>query len=325
LVWTVRFITLMAMPALVAVASVGCPSTPCAPYEKGGTCVELACPKASRVDSKAKSCVCEEGSSVIEGACVPYHVADTFCGPTSRAQPGGGCEQKRCALGEALDLADGACLPESTARTLSYGARPSTDEDERRASCFYGTLIRAKGAPELSCKAGPLACGRGERYAKPAGGPDAGPPNLAGHCEPTPACGAGTLFDESANRCIRVIRNDTVDVGLWARLALGPDGGEGTAAFCAPSRSPQAQSRFHIQLSFPDNDVTQVIARLAPIPSSAAGLTDAADRSLQQLVDTLRFMGGTASAASVSVELGCSPVPVVLPALEMKPAADGGT
>ena len=44
---------------------------------------------------------------------------------------------------------------------------------------------------------------------------------------------------------------------------------------------------------------------------------DAAQLSLEQLMETLRFLGGTASAASVSLEVVCTPSITGTPTLEM--------
>jgi hypothetical protein len=295
---------------------VGCPSTPCVPADNGGRCIELVCPKTSHADDRTKTCVCDDGSSLLVGACVPYALADGFCGHAAKPFAGG-CNRTKCKVGEALDLASGLCLPASRGRAL-LGHRDD-QEDERRPTCLFGSLVHRNG---LACAVGPLSCARGERYVKAHA--DAGAPDLAGTCDATPACGAGEVFDDATSRCVRVMRQNTVDVGTWSRVALGTDGAEGSNAFCAPIRAVLAHSRFQLQLTFPDNDITQVTAQVTPVPPSASA-SDAAERSVQQLIEALRFLGGTATAASVSLELVCTASEPVSPSLESpKTEADAG-
>ncbi len=313
----------LAPAALLAVCSIaGCPSGPCAPAQKGalnGRCVELSCPKASHIDDARRACVCADGSTEVAGACVPYRVADAFCGRAATSQPGGGCVRKKCGAGEALDLDHGLCLPEAAGRaSLSRGASGrEQDEDNRRASCLFGALVSHGLANQLSCAIGPLACGRGEHFVKTI--VDAGSA-MSGTCEATPACGAGELFDEAGSSCTRVVHTSqgtfVVDVGAWARLVVGTDGGEGTAAFCAPVRATGAAGHFQLELSFQNNDVTQASGKLTPLPGTLPNAADGAERSLEQLIEVLRFYGGSASAAAVSLDVSCSPPMPASPTLE---------
>ncbi|HEY2370781.1 MAG TPA: hypothetical protein VGH87_30510, partial [Polyangiaceae bacterium] len=134
----------------------------------------------------------------------------------------------------------------------------------------------------------------------------------------------GEIFDEATEKCSKVLRNGVVDVGTWARLAIGADTTEGTNAFCAPIRQTGAKSRFQIEITVPDNDVTRATARLLPRGAVPANTTDAAEHALEELVETLHFQGKTALAASVSLEVGCSPPPTAPPTLENVETRDGG-
>lgn len=261
---------------------------------------------------------CGEGSTVIEGACVPDGFADAFCGPAAKARPGGGCARMTCARGEALDLDHGICLPEaSVVPTMLHGA-PAEEGDTRESTCLTGTLTSRRG--RLDCAAGPRTCGRGERFVP--GAADAGP--LAGSCGPLPPCGPDAIFDDATARCTRVAwrrgGERVVDVGTFARLLVGTDGGEGANAFCAPVRAAgPGVPHFQVRLTVPDNDVTQASARVVAKPPAATVQADAAERAMEDIVRILHFYGGTALAASVSLEVTCTGASASEPTLEVPP------
>jgi len=274
-----------------------------------------ACPSA-----RDPSAPCGEGAVVVEGACVSYRVADTFCGKT--AKPGAGaCARITCGPGEALDVEHGFCLPESTVFLAVNHGPAGFDATQRRATCAHGWL--ASRGSSYSCAFGKFSCGRGERWAKDTAA-DAGPAEWAGKCVSQPTCGIGELYDEATEKCSKVVRDGVVDTGSWARLAIGPDTAEGTNAFCAPIRQTGAKSRFQIEITVPDNDVTRASARLSPRGPVPANTTDAAEHALEALVETLHFQGKTALSASVSLEVGCTPPPTAPPTLENVETRDGG-
>jgi hypothetical protein len=273
-----------------------------------------ACPSA-----RVPGAECGEGAVVLEGACVSYRVADAFCGKTAKPS-GGACARIACGPGEALDVEHGFCLPESTVFLAVNHGPAGFDETKRRATCAHGWL--ASHGSVYTCAFGRLSCGRGERWEK--GAADAGPPEWAGKCVSQPACGVGEIFDEATEKCSKVLRNGVVDVGSWARLAIGPDTAEGTNAFCAAVRQTGAKSRFQIEITVPDNDVTRASAKLSPRGPVPANTMDAAEHALEELVETLHFQGKAALAASVSLEVGCSPPPTAPPTLESVETRDGG-
>lgn len=202
---------------------------------------------------------------------------------------------------------------------LSHGTtRRDSDENaqKRRGTCLYGELASRSG--ELSCAMGPLSCARGERFVKASS--DAGPKSeLAGKCDALPPCDVGELYDETVSRCMRVVRNGVVDVGTWARLAIGTDGAEGTNAFCAPVRLTGARARFQVQLTVRDNDVTQAAAQLTARPGTQPVASDAAERSIEQLTEILHDYGGSSLAASVSLDVSCTPANPATPTLDYVP------
>ena len=268
-----------ALAATLAGLLVGCPSVPQSP--KGG---------------------CNEG--LLLGVCVSDEAADAFCGHAATPVSGGGCARHTCKPGEALELDSGVCLPAS----VTHGLLTHDPEDTRIAFCEGGVVERSSPTSDLTCASGASACRRGEHFVDAKGKKG---------CEALPPCGLGELFDEGVSRCVRV-KKRVVDVGTWARLVLGPDGGEGTSAFCAPIRAASPQtSRFRLSLTFGNNDVTQLGAHLEALPPTTAAASDAAEKSLNGLTELLRFMGGETSAASVSLELVCT-VPQVFPPI-LKP------
>lgn len=251
---------------------------------------------------------------MVLGACVPFALADAFCGAAAKPTGGGGCARKTCGAHEALDVDHGLCLPEVAAARMLMHDAPRDEDPKRHASCFYGALVSRAG--QLACDVGPLACGGGERYAKNA--PDAGVDasadapmaDVAGRCEATPTCVAGEIFDEHAARCERVVRRGVVDVGTWARLAVGVDGGEGSNALCAPVRATGGRGAFQIQIDVPDNDVTRATLELTARPGTPPQSADAAVRALERITGTFHFLAGigatSANAASISLDVSCS-------------------
>ncbi len=274
-----------------------------------------ACTRGARFEATA----CGDGLTVILGACVPFRTADAFCGPAAKAEPGGGCARKLCGPGEALDTEHGLCVPESVvAASLAHGETPDP-EDKRVPTCASGAL--ATRGPRPYCVEGTFACARGERFLKSTAG-DAG--SGTGKCAAVPSCGMGDTFDEVTSTCVAIARgrgnSRLVDVGTFARLAAGTDGGEGANAFCAPVRAAgTGRPRFQIQIDVPDNDVTRASARVVARPPAATAQADAAERSMEDLVQILHFYGGTSLAASVSLEVTCSPPSKSEPTLEVPP------
>ncbi|HEY1957618.1 MAG TPA: hypothetical protein VGH28_18490 [Polyangiaceae bacterium] len=268
-----------------------------------------ACTRGAPARSDANAC--GDGLTVALGACVSYRMADAFCGAAAKPEAGG-CVRRACGPGEALELDHGICIPEVAVGTTLLHGQPAEQDDKREPTCLTGVLTSRKG--KLDCADGPLSCRRGERFVKTGDG------GVAGKCEPIPPCGPGELFDLETAKCDEIVRHRTIDVGTWARLALGPDGGEGANAFCAPVRAAgPGKARFQVQIDVPDNDVTRASARLVARPPAATSQADAAERSIEELVRILHFYGGSALAASVSLDVVCTSPLESEPTLELPP------
>jgi len=209
-----------------------------------------------------------------------------------------------CGASDAVDV-DAGCVPLAG---LLHGGPRSCGEgaslaiEERRAMC-----IPADAACPRGTHAEGVTCAHG------------------------PACPPGTLADAGSCRPI-VLRGEggsrLVDLGAWAALVLGADGGPGSADLCRPLQArplswelgPGDRLALHLRiaLSAPANDVSRVSAEVRvtspgavhPLPPAGAAL---AEQAVGSLIEPLRGLGGEATAARVDVEVRCEvgapPVP----------------
>jgi hypothetical protein len=130
--------------------------------------------------------------------------------------------------------------------------------------------------------------------------------------------GAGTGERGSAKR--------RVDVGSWAAITIGADGGRGSDDFCRPlEQRPELfpgheddsrpAVRIAVRLVFPDQDVSRVSADVRvrdadgrPFQGAAARVVD---RAVEAMLELLRGLGGEATASSLDVEVSCDVQPPV--------------
>jgi hypothetical protein len=116
-----------------------------------------------------------------------------------------------------------------------------------------------------------------------------------------------------------------VDLGAWAALVLGVDGGPGTSDLCRPLQlhpfevglapGESVELRLVLALRVPDQDVSAVHAdvSLTARPLAGAGPRQTnlgvssalAERALGALLEPLRGLGGEASASALEVEVRC--------------------
>ena len=252
-----------------------------------------ACPRDARPDASGQ-CACNPGDVAVLGACVPPPVADAYCGGAARATATGACVFPVCGASDAVDL-DAGCVP--LAALLHGGPR----------SCAAGASLAVEDRRAV-CIPVDAACPRGTH----ADGVT---------CAHPPACPPGSLPAAGACRPI-VLRGDggsrLVDLGAWAALVLGPDGGSGSTDLCRPLRArplalelgPTDHLALHLRiaLSAPDDDVTRVSADVhvtspgVPLPVAAASL---GERAVASLVEPLRGLGGETTATRVDLEVRC--------------------
>lgn len=256
----------------------------------------------------------------LEGACLSLARARQAClqrgailerGPAEPASPEGSaaCVPLRCPPGELPDEMTGACLGAGVLRSIA-SRRGVTVRDDETLGCSGGGRLRvAWGLPfclpkDESCA--PVEEMRGEQ------------------CVVRPTCAPGYMLEPKTSRCLRlmVAGRDvpTFDVATWARSALGPDGGEGAHALCAMmtrdasgfDAPPSERWRVSIELTFPNNEITA--AQLGVRVSGERGdgvrappwLVASATRASQAIVDGLRALGGSASAARIDLTVWCS-------------------
>lgn len=245
------------------------------------------------------------------GACVPPPVADAYCGPAARATPSGACVFRVCASTDVVDI-DAGCIPSGS--LLHGGPR----------SCAAGASLAVEDSRSV-CVPADAACPRGAHADGAA-------------CAYPPTCPPGTLPVPGGSCRPIVLRGGggssrLVDLGAWALLALGVDGGRGSADLCRPFQShpvalelgpaEELPLRLRIALSAPGNDVTRISAEVQastpgaahPLPPAASAL---AETAVATLLEPLRGLGGETTATRVDVEVRCaagvaSVAPAVVP------------
>jgi len=234
------------------------------------------------------------------GACVPPAVGDSYCGPAARLGADG-CVFRQCPADERLDAVTGACLQRAAVSPGAACAGP------RKPIIEQGRVV---------CVEPDAACPRGTRSVGDAG---------AG-CARPPSCPPGSLWSGADCRPVvqRGARGDAprVDVGGWAALVLGTDGGPGSPELCRSlALRPDvfgvvpagvATVRAQVTLVVPDQDLTRVYARVqGDVLGDGAGhaLSGDAEALLAHAVDTLveplRGLGGEASAAILELQVKC--------------------
>jgi len=145
-------------------------------------------------------------------------------------------------------------------------------------------------------------------------------------------CPPGSLPDDRGCRAVVTagghLVEHRVDVGTWAALVLGFDGGRGSRELCQPLQQraealglpADAAVEIEVSLTVPDQDVSRVRAEVQvtwhdPGGHESAGATGAApapdlkrmaSTDVSTLVEALRGLGGQASSAAVDVHVTCS-------------------
>ena len=234
---------------LAPVESSGChPVAPCLsdPASAASECPPAACPRDATQGPNGR-CECTPGDLAVLGACVPPAVGDAYCGRAGRMDVDG-CAFRSCAQGELLDLANGSCIRDTAVPHVSPCPENTSFVVESGSAAFVPS--------EAACPRGATRNGR--------------------LCARAPRCPPGTLAEGKEGKSCRPIvtlstrGQRTVDVGAWAALVLGPDGGPGTPELCRPlvqhfetlgmARGESLALRIGISLAIPDQDITRVHA-----------------------------------------------------------------
>jgi hypothetical protein len=283
--------------ALTALPSACAARPPC-----DGIRCPATCPRGAAHDSSGR-CACLPDSAPLLGACVPPAVADAYCGPAARYGVGG-CSFRPCADGTALDAATGACLSKAAlvvAGASLCGEGKASIVSQGRSFC----VPQDAACPRGTVRDGALCAGR-------------------------PLCPPGTLVDRGVCRPLVTVggRGDLprVDLGAWAGVVLGVDGGPGTPDLCRPlwmrpdvfGPVPDGSGALglRIVISAPDQDLTRAfahvtLARPGDEPRATARAPSAEAESLalasvSTLLEPLRGLGGEASTANVELNVSCA-------------------
>jgi hypothetical protein len=332
----------MAMAAVVAsiaIAAAACIRAPaCEPAWDGASCA-AACPREAAVDATGR-CACADGDVLALGACVPPPIAAAFCGAAASASPAGcGCAFLSCSSrggGEVLDAITGACVPRAS---LPHGGSIACEAptmpivEEGHAACV---------PPDATCPRGATYRGEADAGADAA---DANSPTRAGVCVRPPACPPGTLNEGTTCRAIVTAGGHSgrrVDVGAWAALAIGIDGGRGSSWLCQPlaqrpglfaddrgdvraagadagasasARTAAPAVVISVSATFPDEDVSRLHVEVDARSARGGGAplappaVEAISNAVGTLFELLRGLGGEASAAAVGLKVTCTLAP----------------
>ncbi len=225
-------------------------------------------------EAKAPAAACRTDQRLALGACVPPALAARLCGPSAKATLDGCAPRPPCERGRARDLATGECLAARDVRTLASTLGIMVAEDEA-----------------LVCPDAELVSGVVE----------ASPPGPRLGCLPRPVATRALPWPMVTPR--------GVDVAAWLRTAIGPEGGPGAAPLCeALKRSAGAlaaavsvEVRVEVSLVFPDNDVTQLVARIGGSGARAAEL----EAVVGPMIEALRSLGRGADQASIGTSVRC--------------------
>jgi hypothetical protein len=303
----------------LAVAAPGCLSNAClltvcdGPYCR---CSASTCGEGASFDESIGRCRCLPGRALVRGRCVSPRVATAYCGAGYHFE-NGGCAPNRCRPGDELDHATGLCIP------------------HERVNQVAGNMGVNVGVGQK------LGCPEGQKLV--IDGPNAACVPLAGKAcvKVLETCPSGSAWDADQGKCVTFAKESpseglAVDVAQWAKANYGPDGGNGSAAFCnAFTKKPgsfgvnegsTAMIRVSITAAFPEGQVAkgtvQTSATFAasghPVPAKGAAEVQAA---AQALLAPLAEQGGRAGAPSVMTTVRCAVVNAARP--QAVPATGG--
>jgi len=242
---------------------------------------------------------CGLGLFVVDGACLSPREIDAYCGSRSVESA---CVAAECASGEGVDSRASTCVPQRTVREIVARDRPTPMFDGSTVACREDRVLVAHGDHAV-CLARSDACPRATHS-------DPSRPR----CVPDAPCPAGAV---RANTCVRVVSAGVLDVGAWSRSVLGADGGGGDDRLCRSlAQAPwevdigpggERTVALTVQLTFPDNDVSQATATAsAELPSAGLRAVQAGLDSLLVPLRALSRMARATDAASATVHVSCT-------------------
>jgi hypothetical protein len=311
----------VAMPGCLADA---CLLTTCdGPYCR---CAVATCGEGAAYDNRIGRCRCLPGRALVGGHCLSPRVADAYCGPGYHFE-NGGCYPNRCRPGDELDHASGLCIPRERVNQVA-GKMGVNVGAGQKLGCPEGQKLVIDGS-NAACVPLAQTCARDETFDGKA-------------CvKVATSCPAGSAWDAAQGQCVEYAKESpseglAVNVAQWAAANYGPDGGNGTAAFCnAFTKKPwsfgvnegsTAMVRVAVTAAFPEGQIAkgtvETTATFAasgnPVPpKAAADVQSAARTALAPLVE----QGGRAAVPSVTVTVRCAVVNAARP--QAVPATGG--
>lgn len=214
----------------------------------------------------------------------------------------GVCVAEPCGAGQTT-LDSGGCVPTLGLNVAAHPAGLTVDEGEHFECPAHTRMVALASAsgPRGLCLAR-NACPFGSRW-------------LKGQCAAMPRCAGQAIFDETTGTCTQLVARSggALDVGAWARAALGADGGRAASYWCGPlaqrpldlgavSDSPSTVVAT-IDLVFVGNDPrsAEVTVRTRDLSQAPA-----VEGVVRPLVDLLRRLPGPTSASRVTVQTRCA-------------------
>jgi hypothetical protein len=276
-------------------------------------CSVSTCGEGARFDSRIGRCRCLPGRALIGGHCVSPRVANAYCGPSYHYE-NGGCYPNQCRPGDEFDHATGLCIPHESVNKVAQNIGVNVGPGQK-LGCPEGQKLVIDG-PSAACVPLAQTCASDETFDGKA-------------CVKTKQeCPNGATWDAAQQRCVEFAKESpseglAVNVAQWVTSNYGPEGGNGTAAFCnAFTRKPwsfgvnegsTAIVRVAVTATFPEGQIAKGVVQTRatfaasgnPVPAKAAADVQS---SAQQVLAPLVEQGGRAALPAVTTNVKCAVV-----------------
>lgn len=290
-------------------------------------CSISSCNEGAAFDVRSNRCRCTLGHYAIAGQCLTPVQANAYCGKGHHWE-GAGCVVDRCRPGDELDVSSGMCISHDQVNQVATNLGVQVGQGQQ-LGCPAGQKLILDGNT-AACVPLSQTCARDETWTGQA-------------CVKLAQCPTGSIWDPARAQCVVYAQGSssdalTVNVGEWAAANYGPDGGQGTPAFCGSfSRKPwsfgvsdgsSAMVKIAVMLSFPESEVARGVSQTTsifdysgnPVPAKGAAEVDDAARGI---FAPLVAGGGKASAGTVQVTVKCAVINAAKPQSVPVPAAGG--
>jgi hypothetical protein len=289
----------------------GCPSNTCL-LTINGKCSWSTCPDGADYNTAKKTCLCQPNRVALNGGCLTYEAANQYCGKGAHFE-NGGCAANKCPPGLEIDQETGYCITPQQATQVASNMGVQVGQNQK-LGCPKGEQLVVEGQ-QAACVPVQQTCGRDEVWDGQV-------------CKKTLQCPPGSGYDPATNTCIKFAsagdsNQYTVDLPTWARTSYGPDGGDGTSAFCgAFNKHPIAfgvkagatlRVKIALQIQAPDGQVSRasVSSAAAVDPGGQAvpakGATEV-QQAAQATLASLISSGGKSNVASTGTNVMCKVV-----------------